>query len=1175
MTPSVLTTYTVTVSNASGCTHVANTTVTVNQLPVPTITGKTIICSGQSTTLTAAGGTGYLWSTGQTTAAITVTPSVLTTYTVTVSNASGCTHVANTTVTVNQLPVPTITGNTTICSGQTTTLTAAGGTSYLWSTGQNTASITIAPAATTTYTVTVTNASGCTHVANKAVTINQLPVATITGNTIICIGQSTTLTASGGTGYLWSTGQTTAVSTVAPSVLSTYTVTVTSTNGCTAKASTTVTQNGTSLIATASNDGPLSCSKSIVTLTATGGGAYSWSGGETTASKVITAPGTYTVTVTSNNGCTTTASSIVTTTGDLTTLSIPDITVCGTTPPPIVLPGPAPTIVTNKTVWDFETTTSAPGVSQNPAVAASGSFTAGGGLTGVAMQTASRECSKSISATGFTTTLQNAIEQNDYFEFCIGSSGPAHQLLEVKSIQWNHRRTNGFSFASWTLVNAQNPGQVLSSGSISEEPGKTITALPCTPVIVNLPPNHSTGCFRIYYWGINFPMERIDIDHVEITSSYFTNGTLYKFYSQNPVLNPGAVPIHIGNTFTPTTTVSTSPQKLWVVAQQNNTTCKSVPKEVTIAVHPSFTPSVSNDGPLSCTKSNVTITATGGGTYSWSGGGTTASKVVTTPGSYAVTVTNTSGCSGSATSIVNQTNTGMSATATNDGPLTCVKSSVTLTATGGGTYSWSGGGTSSTKVVTTPGTYTVTVTSSNGCTASTSTTVSQNITPPSVTATNDGPITCNKTSVTLTATGGGTYSWSGGGTNASKVVTTPGSYTVTVTNTAGCSTSATSIVTSDFAIPTVSVNNTGPLTCFNSSVSLWAFGGGTYLWENGLNFYHRIVTAPGTYTVTVTGENGCSATGTTTVLADPAFPRVTNDGPLSCSKRQVTLYAAGGTNYSWSGGGTGNTKIVTSPGTYYVTITGHSCPFLISQTINSPFFSTVTINGTILNPSISNDGPISCTKPSVTLTATGGGTYSWSGGGTNASKIVTTPGNYTVTVTNTAGCSASATSVVNQTDSGISATVTDDGPLTCVKSSVTLTATGNGTYLWSGGGTSSTKVVTIPGTYTVTVTSSNGCTAASSTTVTQNITTPTITATNDGPITCNKTSVTLTATGNGTYLWSGGGTSSTKVEQTRTTRHVYSDGDIIEWMYSSIIHYSDPKHHNTSCISIQQRPTHM
>ena len=144
---------------------------------------------------------------------------------------------------------------------------------------------------------------------------------------------------------------------------------------------------------------------------------------------------------------------------------------------------------------------------------------------------------------------------------------------------------------------------------------------------------------------------------------------------------------------------------------------------------------------------------------------------------YTVTVTASNGCTSTSSTTVGENLTPPTVTTSNDGPLTCAKTSVTLTATGGGSYLWSSGGTSSTKVVTLAGTYTVTVTASNGCTSTSSTTVGENITPPTVTTSNDGPLTCEKTSVTLTATGGGSYLWSGGGTSSTKVVTLAGTYT--------------------------------------------------------------------------------------------------------------------------------------------------------------------------------------------------------------------------------------------------------------------------------------------------------------------------------------------------------------------------------------------------------------
>ncbi|MBK7634100.1 MAG: hypothetical protein IPJ13_07240 [Saprospiraceae bacterium] len=397
--------------------------------------------------------------------------------------------------------------------------------------------------------------------------------------------------------------------------------------------------------------------------------------------------------------------------------------------------------------------------------------------------------------------------------------------------------------------------------------------------------------------------------------------------------------------------------------------------------------------------------------------------------------------------------------------------------------------------MTTPGTYTVTVTSSNGCTSTSSTIVTQDITPPTVTTSNDGPLTCAKTSVTLTATGGGSYEWSGGGISSTKIVTTPDTYTVTVTSANGCTSTSSTIVNQDITPPTVTTSNDGPLTCAKTSVTLTATGGGSYVWSGGGTSSTKVVTTPGTYTVTVTLANGCISTSSTIVNQDITPPTVTtsNDGPLTCAKTSVTLTATGGSSYEWAGGGTSSTKVVTTPGTYTVTVTSSN---------GCTSTSSTTVSQDITPPTVttSNDGPLTCAKTSVTLTATGGSSYEWAGGGTSSTKVVTTPGTYTVTVTSSNGCTSTSSTTVSQDITPPTVTTSNDGPLTCAKTSVTLTATGGGSYVWSDGGTSSTKVVTTPGTYTVTVTAANGCTSTSSTTVIENVTRPTVTTSNDGPL---------------------------------------------------------------------------
>ncbi|MEL6837615.1 MAG: hypothetical protein AAFP77_31690, partial [Bacteroidota bacterium] len=203
--PTSTTTYTVLVTDANGCTATDQVIVTVNPLPVITFSGDLEICVGESTTITASGGTQYAWNTGDNTASATVNPAVTTTYTVTVTDANNCTTSADVTVVVNENPTASILGDPVVCQNQTTTLTATGagaGGSYLWSTTETTASITVSPTDIETYSVTITDANGCTDETSVTVTAAPEPIA-VAAAVEICAGESTTLTVSGGVSYQW------------------------------------------------------------------------------------------------------------------------------------------------------------------------------------------------------------------------------------------------------------------------------------------------------------------------------------------------------------------------------------------------------------------------------------------------------------------------------------------------------------------------------------------------------------------------------------------------------------------------------------------------------------------------------------------------------------------------------------------------------------------------------------------------------------------------------------------------------------------------------------------------------------------------------------------------------------------------------------------------------------
>jgi hypothetical protein len=166
-----------------------------------------------TSTVTIIGGTGpfsYAWSTtpAQTTATATnLSPG---TYSVTVSDSRNVLAIKSVTViALNPSPVAAITGISTICGGGTgTSLTASGGTTYAWSTLQNAATISVNPAISTTYTVTVTSAVGCKDTEIQLVTVNPTPTAPSVVNRDYCINDASSSLTATGTNLLWYSGAT-------------------------------------------------------------------------------------------------------------------------------------------------------------------------------------------------------------------------------------------------------------------------------------------------------------------------------------------------------------------------------------------------------------------------------------------------------------------------------------------------------------------------------------------------------------------------------------------------------------------------------------------------------------------------------------------------------------------------------------------------------------------------------------------------------------------------------------------------------------------------------------------------------------------------------------------------------------------------------------------------------
>ncbi|MCC6725909.1 MAG: hypothetical protein IT258_15480, partial [Saprospiraceae bacterium] len=290
-TPTAAGTYYAEAVNATlGCVSDFRTplVLTINPLPTAVITpsGATTFCEGNTVDLTASGGTGFLWSTGETSA--TIAASTSNDYAVTVTGTGGCTATASQSVTVNPNPAAAITGDNDLCLGENTVLTASGGTGYSWSTGVSVAATAVSPMADATYSVTVTDGNGCSDTESINVMVHALPTASVANSgsgTIFCTNTNGVQLNASGTGqgpfsFVWSptaglNDPNIANPVASPTTLVPYTVTVTDANGCSSSGTVLVFLQDAPILQLTSNS-PI-CANEDLELTETGGQAVQWS----------------------------------------------------------------------------------------------------------------------------------------------------------------------------------------------------------------------------------------------------------------------------------------------------------------------------------------------------------------------------------------------------------------------------------------------------------------------------------------------------------------------------------------------------------------------------------------------------------------------------------------------------------------------------------------------------------------------------------------------------------------------------------------------------------------------------------------------------------------------------------------------------------------------------------
>jgi gliding motility-associated-like protein len=571
--------------------------------------------------------------------------------------------------------------------------------------------------------------------------------------------------------------------------------------------------------------------------------------------------------------------------------------------------------------------------------------------------------------------------------------------------------------------------------------------------------------------------------------------------------------------------------------------------------------------PVNCgggSDGTATATPSGGASgynYQWSTVPvqTTPSVSNLTAGTYTVTVTDSKGCTSSATVSVAQTPVlAVTVPGINDATCSGVCDGAADASSSGGTspytYAWNTSPVQTSKTVTglCAGTFTVTVTDSKGCTSTATAVIAEPTAILLVTSKTDAVCGSNNGTATVTASGGTTgyiYEWNTVPVQTtSSVANLPGGiYTVTVTDNNGCSATAIAAVSS-IGGASIIVNGQNDVTCFgvcDGAADVSGTGGTapyTFSWNTTPPQTGGTATGlcAGDVLVSITDANGCVSVDTVTILGPSAIVPGISDTNITCNgscNGIASVNPSGGTpgyNFSWNTVPVQTTQTITGlcAGTYTVTVMDNNgCSATASSVISEPPVLAV-------NPAGTTDATCNAVCDGDADVSPSGGTspytYQWSTSPAQTTRTATglCAGTYTVTVTDANGCTATLTLQVNEPTAILAPITKSDANCNQSDGSATVNPSGGSpgyNYQWS------TVPVQFTGTaanlsagvYTVTVTDISGCTQTSTVAI-NNINGPVPSVTGITDATCNAAcngSATASATGGSTpytFSWDGG-----------------------------------------------------
>ncbi len=1090
--------HSVQVTDFNGCTANLNYSITEPAdllLNISTTTANCGMPTGSATASPVGGTSPYFWSwsAGGATASMTNTglSSTGNPYLVTVTDDNGCSQTGSANIVDVPGPTAIISASGDVgCNGNNdgwATVSASSGTppySYLWNTTPSQSNPTATNLGPGSYTVTVEDNVGCSTTAN--ITIGQ-PAGlslSIIAPPIDCYGGTNGdayANISGGTfpyTFIWSDLQST--QTASNLSAGTYSVTVTDLNGCSISDNTTISEG--SPIVVSSMITPSNCTQSdgAIDLTVNGGSppyTFAWDNGDITEDLINVPASTYIVTITDNKGCQT-----------IEGYAISDVN------------GPTASISGSNNI-------SCNGICNGTATVG---VTGGSGLfqynwSSVPAQTTAT--ATNLCAGNYTVTV------TDLNTGCIATTGvnlTQPTILDITEV------------ISDALCNSSCDGNIDITAFGGTSPytynwagsGVTTNAEDQSGLCdgaYSLIVTDNNNCIATRNYTINQP-DFITIPLVSNPTSCYGgctgSATAAPFGGTPPYLYLWS---ETGQSTATASSLCTGTHTVVVTDDNGCTATNSINVDTPTPMY--FADVTINDAQCNgSSNASISLTITGGTppyNYVWDNGQVISNPFGLLAGQHCVTVFDNNGCTIDTCVLIGEPPIlNVSLNATDELCNNSCDGTITASPSGGiepYSYLWSNTEVSSTINNLCAGIYNITVTDDNGCEVYSSTSINS----PAILGINIQDITeptCGNSdgSITIGATGGTSpfaYAWSPVSSSTSMLSGIPaGSYTVTVTDNNNCSITQT-IGLSDITGPQITDIIVSDVNCFGESsgtaqvVYTSSTINNSVIWNNGQPTELAINLSEGSYTVTVTDDNGCSAVGSATIVEpNPLSVSIATYSDATCASfcnGSATALVTGGTqpyNYSWSSGGGLVTEDNLCAGSYTLVVTDdRGCTATTSVNISEPPPLSVTgdITHTLCNAG--NDGMISI-YPSG---GTGNYLVNWPQISENTTIIEgLTAAAYTVVVydQSDASCFINETFIVGEPPAIDASFVTENS--TCgYDNGVAYVdhifgGTGSYTYDWNPGGLTGSYIDNLAsGTYSVTITDGNSCTTSYNVTV--------------------------------------------------------------------------------------------